>query len=355
MKFTSGMPSKLSRLAAVACRRRRPLGLLIACLALLMSAPEAYAGCDSIGWYAPEVVIKLPTTIVVPPNAPDGAVLATTEPVAVVGATAGKKYANCSGGGLIRWSSNGPFGSTTNWTGSTSISGIGYTMSLSGGGAVDGMTLNSTYTVPDGALTFTSQLYVELKLVKTGPITKLGTLTLNGTGGYAITFYVGGTGSMTGLVSVAQVAGSSSISSTACTVTSPSPSVPLDPIKASALTGIGSTAGEKSFPITLNCPSAGTKVFITLTDNANPANTSTTLALKSGSTASGVALQVLNQGTPVAFGPDSSAAGNTNQWQAGTSSGGPMDIPLSARYVQTDAKVKAGTVNGVATFTMSYQ
>lgn len=192
----------------------------------------------------------------------------------------------------------------------------------------------------------------------TGPVTP-GSLSLNPTGpGVAnrvATFFVGGP-ARTPLFYVTLPGNDSYIRVPACTVTTPSPNVPLGTIRARALTGIGSTTGETPFPITLNCPKTGSRVSITLTDNANPANRSTALSLKSGSTASGVALQVLNaEGTPVAFGPDSSAPGNTNQWLAGTSSGGPMTIPLTVRYLQTANPVKAGTVNAVATFTMSYQ
>lgn len=57
----------------------------------------------------------------------------------------------------------------------------------------------------------------------------------------------------------------------------------------------------------------------------------------------------------VSFGPDSSVAGNTNQWLVGNAISGQMNIPLTVKYVQTAQTIKAGTVNGVATFTMSYQ
>ena len=153
-----------------------------------------------------------------------------------------------------------------------------------------------------------------------------------------------------------KVAGTTSVISPTCTVTTTSPKVTLDPIKPSALTGIGSTAGGAALPLRLNCSGSGSQIFITLTDNTDPTNTSNQLSLKPGSTASGVKLQVLNPaGTPVAFGPDSSAKGNKNQWKVGATSAGTINIPLTARYIQSGSPVKPGTVNGVATFTMSYQ
>ncbi len=361
MKFASGMASKLSRFVVAACRERRLLGLLAVCLALLMSEPEAYADCVQTVSKFPDTVLSFPATIDVPLNAPDGTVLATTGRVPVTGATAGLKYGTCTAGGatIVQWLLSTSIGSlVSNRVGTTSVPGIGYTSSLSGGGLPDAA-MDYAFGRSVGPLTFTSQLYVTVNLVKTGPVTP-GALSLNPTGpGVAnrvATFFVGGP-SRTPLFDVTLPGNASYIRVPACTVTTPSPNVPLGTIRANALTGIGSTTGETPFPITLNCPSAGSRVSITLTDNANPANTSTTLSLESGSTASGVALQVLNAntGTPVAFGPDSSAPGNTNQWLAGTSSGGPMTIPLTVRYLQTAKAVKAGTVNAVATFTMSYQ
>ncbi|WP_199103800.1 hypothetical protein [Aquitalea sp. ASV11] len=68
-------------------------------------------------------------------------------------------------------------------------------------------------------------------------------------------------------------------------------------------------------------------------------------------------MQILNEGTPIGYGPDSSAAGNTNQWQVANIAQGVSNysIPLGVRYIQTGNTVTPATVNGRATFTMSYQ
>src|SRR5256885_14692477 len=57
------------------------------------------------------------------------------------------------------------------------------------------------------------------------------------------------------------------------------------------------------------------------------------------------------------FGPDSNAAGNRNQWFAGSVAYGQerLDIPLTARYGQTGENVTIGSANAAATFTISYQ
>ncbi|VWC65364.1 fimbrial protein [Burkholderia lata] len=125
--------------------------------------------------------------------------------------------------------------------------------------------------------------------------------------------------------------------------------------------GVGSTTPERDFSIKLDCAGGdegtSTNAYVTLTDNTNPGNLSNQLSLSPDSEAAGFAVQVLKSGTPLNFGPDSSAAGNPNQWKAGNiqQGAGVFTIPLTARYIQTAAKVKGGTANAIATFTMSYQ
>ncbi|CAE6764343.1 hypothetical protein R69927_03841 [Paraburkholderia domus] len=358
MNFASGMASKLSRFVVAACRGKGLLGLLVACVALLLGGPEAYADCSRTKTL-PDVVAQFPSTINVPRDAVNGAVLATVT-VPVAGATAGMNYATCSGGGSLYWAiTAGPI--VANRIGSTSVSGVGYTSSLSGGGFGSSIGMDSQLdaaTVPGGpsSPTFTSQLYVTVNLVKTGPVTP-GALSLNpsgpGVGGRVGTLFIGGSGQ--GLFNVVVSSGASSVTAAACTVTTPSTNVVLAQANTRALTGIGSTAVETPFSIGLNCAVPGSRIFITLTDSADPTNVSNQLSLKSSSTANGVKLQVLNAGTPVNFGPDSSMAGNTNQWQVGTATAGTIIIPLTVRYIQTAASVRPGTVSAVATFTMSYQ
>ncbi|MGN4077959.1 fimbrial protein, partial [Burkholderia gladioli] len=86
-------------------------------------------------------------------------------------------------------------------------------------------------------------------------------------------------------------------------------------------------------------------------------NTSTTLSLTRDSGASGIGVQIRRDDTVLGFGPDSAAVGNTNQWHMGNIVQGQaaLRVPLTARYVQTAAKVGAGSANARATFTLSYQ
>jgi type 1 fimbria pilin len=152
-----------------------------------------------------------------------------------------------------------------------------------------------------------------------------------------------------------------------CSVSASSASldVPLGNVPRTTFTGLGSVSKEKPFNLVLECSGgdAGESrgINITLTDPASSGgNTSTTLPLTPGSTASGVGIQVLrDNGTLVSYGPDSAAVGNPNQWRAGTVMGAisgteTFTIPLKARYVQTAPDVTAGIADGLATFTMSY-
>jgi type 1 fimbria pilin len=147
--------------------------------------------------------------------------------------------------------------------------------------------------------------------------------------------------------------GNITVSPVTCSVTTPSVSVTLPTVSTTSLSSLGQTSGNTRFNIGLSCQS-GANVYVTLTDATTPGNTTSLLSLNPSSTAGGVKLRVLkNDGNPVSFGPDSAAAGNTNQWLVG-SSASTSNIPLIVQYYRT-GNLTAGTVNAVATFTMSYQ
>lgn len=134
--------------------------------------------------------------------------------------------------------------------------------------------------------------------------------------------------------------------------------VPLLPVAKNQFSGVGSSAGgEANFSLTTLCDS-GVKLYATMTDGSDPGNTGNILKPAEGTTATGVGVQILRNGLPISFGPDSSAFGNTNQWYIGTAGSGgsePFTIPLKARYVQTAQTMVAGSVKARATVTFSYQ
>lgn len=147
--------------------------------------------------------------------------------------------------------------------------------------------------------------------------------------------------------------GNITVSPVTCSVTTPSVSVTLPTVSTTSLSSLGQTNGDTRFNIGLSCQS-GANVYVTLTDATTPGNTTSLLSLNPSSTAQGVKLRILkNDGNPMSFGPDSAAAGNTNQWLVG-SSASTSNIPLIVQYYR-NGDLTAGTVNAAATFTMSYQ
>jgi type 1 fimbria pilin len=144
-----------------------------------------------------------------------------------------------------------------------------------------------------------------------------------------------------------------------CAAAAQTQNVELGSIPATKFTGIGTVSELKPFAINLICSggdeNVDAKLYVTLTDNTNPSNTSNTLSLTSDSQAKGVGIQVFKDSTQLGFGPDSAAVGNKNQWYAGTTGNGFFSIPLQARYVQTSQTVTPGPAKGRMTFTISYQ
>jgi type 1 fimbria pilin len=147
-----------------------------------------------------------------------------------------------------------------------------------------------------------------------------------------------------------------------CSVAQKNIGVPLGTVDMGKFSGVNSTAGTPAaFNIALSCSggSSGTSInaYVTLTDQTTPGNRSNVLSLSAASTATGIGIQLRNgQDKIVGFGPDSNAAGNVNQWLAQQSIGNQsINIPLTARYIQTGARVTPGSANAIATFTMSYQ
>jgi len=324
-------------------------------MVLFFFCTRAMAGCSLVKDLG-TVSISLSSKINVSANAAVG----STIDVAVVqipGTGAGVKFATCTGDDSMYWAiRDGPL--VADRIGATSVSGVGYIAYLNNNIPI-APHMDSTWRASAGAgglnATFTAALGATIKLVVTGPVSS-GPVTLNPGGGSGIqnqvaAFYVNSSWSR--LFKVV-LAGSSAVVASACQVTTPSIAVALPAVSSSKLSKVGATAGAQTTSINLTCPTSS-RVFITLTDSANPTNTSNTLTLKPDSTAQGVGLQILNAQGPVSYGPDSPTAGNKNQWLVGTPSGGVLKIPLTVQYIQTAATVRPGTVNGVATFTMSYQ
>ncbi|WP_198919096.1 fimbrial protein [Pseudomonas chlororaphis] len=195
---------------------------------------------------------------------------------------------------------------------------------------------------------------VKIELVKTGPITAggrltgtIGTLELPDHGLELVRYVISGNLEIKPRVPT-------------CTVSTPTIAVGMGKVHVSAVADKGATNPARPLEIRLQCSGgdvgAHTRMFMTLSDAADPSNQSSTLSLSRSSTATGVGIQILRgDNTLVSFGPDSAVAGNPNQWQVGEFGNGQVSIPLKARYIPTGGKVGPGTANAAATFTMSYQ
>lgn len=145
------------------------------------------------------------------------------------------------------------------------------------------------------------------------------------------------------------------VTASGCTVSTKSASVELGNIDIHTLPTVGSTSPSGSFTVGLSCD-ANIAVNAVMTDQTTPSNTSSVVTLTGESSASGVGVQFFYNGTgPLMMGPDSSAAGTTNQFFIQTTTAAQtLSLPFQAQYIRT-GEVVPGTANALASITFSYQ
>ncbi|MBL5825930.1 fimbrial protein [Serratia fonticola] len=134
-----------------------------------------------------------------------------------------------------------------------------------------------------------------------------------------------------------------------CAVTTPTVSVPMGTVHRVQFKGVGSTVGNASFSIGMNCDTA---ISPTVTFSGTPDSNapSTVLALNNlggGTTASGVGVQMVYKGTPVTL--------NSAVSLGTTTSAGLLTMDLNARYYQTASVITGGEANATAYFTINYE
>ncbi|MBR8174582.1 fimbrial protein [Burkholderia ambifaria] len=244
----------------------------------------------------------------------------------------------------------------------TGIPGIGFVVEVRSDGFYDppaAPLVNGELSIPVSTRDRGS-LYATVTLVSAGPLVT-GTYTSNSTTlfNYRLKYQgalLAGSSASNNMSSL-----STNVTARACKVTSGATnSVTLPTLVAASLKAPGDVASARSAPFSvgLNCD-ANVSVHATLTDATNPANTGSALSLAPSSTAAGVGIQILKKGesTPLSFGPDSSAKGNTNQWMVGKSSTAntKISVPFEARYVKVAETIKPGSVSALSTITFSYQ
>jgi type 1 fimbria pilin len=145
------------------------------------------------------------------------------------------------------------------------------------------------------------------------------------------------------------------VTASGCTVGTKSANVDLGTLDIRTLPTVGSTSPSGSFTVGLTCD-ANIAVNAVMTDQTTPSNTSSVVTLTGESTASGVGVQFFYNGTgPLMMGPDSSAAGTTNQFFIQTTTAAQtLSLPFQAQYIRT-GEIVPGTANALASITFSYQ
>jgi type 1 fimbria pilin len=198
---------------------------------------------------------------------------------------------------------------------------------------------------------FTLNINIKVELVKTANTIGSQTLSVYLVGPFAWDIRNGDHNT----ASAHQIGGTTFVVPT-CTRTSPNPlDVRLPDLTPSQLGSVNATGGDKSFSLDFLC-AGGRNVSMTMTDATTGSNNTNQLTLSPGSTATGVKLQVLYKGVPITFNPNSQASGISVGATPGTGTGQAFSIPLTVRYIATGnpGPVTPGTVDAVATFTLSY-
>lgn len=225
----------------------------------------------------------------------------------------------------------------------TNVAGVGIRVTFTDGANVDSsFPFYNTYPLASSIIV--KNLTVEL--IKTAPIITTGTLQ---TGMLAQqVFYYDPTKKFTGWS--LNLTGNNTIQQVACSVTNTVINVPMGEVKNIDFRGSGSSAGEKTFSIPLNCD-AGTRVNVTLEAGSSGSFDASqgilNLDSSSSVTATGIGLQMLLNSAPVVLGQMLNTGTTTSE--------GSFSIPLTARYIQTGSEITAGTANATATFTMTYR
>jgi type 1 fimbria pilin len=198
-----------------------------------------------------------------------------------------------------------------------------------------------------GAGSFDAVGSVRVQLIATGPVSA-GTSNLPSAFGGQL--YNGATRGI-----VLQLANARfTVTAKACTVQNSALAVPVPKAKVYDFGAVGSTAGEATFSLSLDCPAA-IAAAITFTDAFNPGNRTANLTLSPDSSAAGLAYQIEQESRIIAYGPDSADAGTVNQIPLNAlNAPGVTVVPFKVHYVKTGL-ITPGSANAKATFTLSYQ
>lgn len=272
------------------------------------------------------------TTIVVDPNLPVGATLASSGQVA----PSPTSSITCSGTtriGVVNLAGSQPSASSTVFP--TEVAGIGYRIAHPDTSSYLRAYPGDSIAPNNYDLSVTSGL----EFVKTGAIANGGTVSARTLGywKYDNNLHAENFNLKTALTFVYP----------SCSVKANAINVVLPTVSNTAFQGVGTVAGATTVPIPLQC-SSGSQLYIQF-DTATPVRGLTgVIAPATGSgRARNIGVQLVDQSfAPVAFGTPA---------RVGATPNGPLNLTYYARYYQTATPVTPGTVSATATFTLSYR
>lgn len=311
---------------------KKTINILILLVSCFIYANNSYSSCQATG--STNVGSLNLGNLVVQRDAPVGTVLAT-----VNSSYTNQQVDMCTGGGYENYYITYPGASTTGISNvySTNIPGIGIRGKMFGIYASPAGVSNYIYGNSAGIFSGPATLEV----VKTGT-TSSGTFIT----GEAMKVTVDNGAKIESIV----ITGGS-VTSLACSVSTPNVNVALDPVLSSSFTGVNSTKGPQPFTIGLSCSaSARINASLSFTQNTDTSDSSVIQLTGAGTqgSATGVGIQLLYGSTIL--------KNNTNVVLK-TSSGG-SEFPtgaFTARYFQTRSTVTTGDANATATLNLTYQ
>ncbi len=197
--------------------------------------------------------------------------------------------------------------------------------------------------VTNSSSRYRANAYAVSHLVRTGDITGgvLAAQTLS-------TGILSYRGNQVGNINV-MIGGGTRVIIEACDLTTPSLRLDLGRVRVNTFNGTGSTSGSATQNITLNCDMS-VNAHLTLSGTQSPDTTEDSVLALSGqgneAVASGIGIQLLQNNRLLRIG---------QTLEHGRTDAGIVNIPITARYYQTQPAVGAGQASTTATLAVTYQ
>lgn len=154
--------------------------------------------------------------------------------------------------------------------------------------------------------------------------------------------------------SIRTFSGTASSITKTCTTSADSENinVSLSAVTPLALVNVGDTAKRTSFSINIDCE-PNSSISVGFTDATTITNESNALTLSTGSTATGIGVQLSSNGEPIMLSAQSTRQGTELQGST-TTTAQRLSFPVEAAYIKTADNVTTGAVGAKALFTIYY-